>query len=94
MKTIVKSQSLDMNIEDFEIMTSDLEKLNTIEPNKNIIEYSQRMNWSIDQKDIVIKNKNSGFFYEVQFYHNAINENNKKCYLGSDYYHSPIEISK
>ena len=92
MKTIIKINSLEVEKQELEIIKSDLEKLINIEPNKKIKESSQNMNWSIDQKDIVVLNEIKKVFYRVEFYHNEKEGERKKCFLGSSVYASPINL--
>jgi hypothetical protein len=82
MNTIIKLPHASLTAEEFNTMKSDLEKLMEIEPDEKIKEESKRMNWSIDQKDIILENFNKNS-YRIEFYHNEKEGEKKKCYLGS-----------
>jgi hypothetical protein len=92
METLVKSTELYINGQEFKTMVSDLEKLMQVEPNEKIIKNSKKMNWTIDERDIIILQKRIGLHYRVEFHHNEKENERKKCYLGSIEYSSPVTI--
>jgi len=83
MITTIKIDNLDVKKEEFEKIGLKLEEILKIEPDKKIEEFSQKMNWNIDQKDVFIKGSkiNNNISYRVEFHHNNEKEG-KKYYLG------------
>jgi hypothetical protein len=93
MKKIIKFSELDIDNKEFNIIKSDLEKLIALKPSEDIIKFSNKVNWTIDQKDITVI-KGNPISYRVEFYHNEIEGERKKCYMGSLSYNSPVELNK
>ena len=93
MKTIIKIDNLDVEEEKFEKIKSELEIILKLKPSEKIEEFSKKMGWTIDQKDVFIKGSriNENIYYRVEFYHNNVKEG-EKYYLGSIDYSSPVVI--
>lgn len=93
MKTTIKIDNLDVEKEKFDKIKSELERILELKPSEEIKEFSKKMDWTIDQKDVFIKGSkiNEAISYRIEFYHNDIKEG-KKCYLGSMNYLSPAVI--
>ena len=89
MKIRIKTDSLNINEEEFMILKRDLKKLLKIEPSEEIKKSAEKFSWSIDEKEIIIT-KSVINHYRVEFYHHDKQEGNK-CYLGSIDYH-PVEV--
>jgi hypothetical protein len=88
MKTRIKISYSELDEEGYDLFKSDLEKMIKMEPDEKIKENSKKMNWTIDEKNIIVGNDNSK--YRIDFYHHD-KEDGKKSYLGSMNYH-PVEF--
>jgi hypothetical protein len=96
MKIIIKIDNLDIGKEEFDKIISNLEEMAKIEPSQEIEDFSKKMKWSIDQKDISVKGSKirETISYRIEFYHNEKEDDKKKCYLGSINYDSPVNPNK
>jgi hypothetical protein len=88
MKTIIKISYSEFNEEEYGLFKSHLEKMIKLEPDEGIKENSKKMDWTIDEKNIIVGKDKSP--YRVDFYHHD-KEDGKKCYLGSINYH-PVKF--